>query len=176
MLGEVAVGAGMTLGRNESNSRIEGRTSQHDLLCSIADGTGVRVADGFNLNLNPNLRSSPRLARQQSMTGTSNLRDGKEAAAAAAAGNSSAPEPEMVGVPTLAELESKSEEYDKIMQAASSDWTISNAKKREMSIERVTLRSELVAARREALAIKQQEEWAKEEQANANADAGAHSR
>ena len=84
----------------------------------------------------------------------------------------------MVGVPTLAELEAKSEEYDKIMQAASSDWTISNAKKREMSIERVTLRSELVAARREALAIKQQEEWAKEEQANANAnaDAGAHSR
>lgn len=45
-----------------------------------------------------------------------------------------------------------------------------------MSIERVTLRNELIAARMEAEAVKQQEKWAKEEQAIASSEAGAHSK
>ncbi|OAQ96084.1 hypothetical protein LLEC1_06963 [Akanthomyces lecanii] len=136
--------------------------------------TAIREAAKYDVDLEPERRV--KLAAEHRAVHTQLFAARKEAAAAAAAASSSAPEPEMVGVPTLAELESKSKEHDKIVQAASSDFTISNAKKREMSIERVTLRSELIAARREAQAIKQQEEWAREEQAFGSSGVSAQSR
>ncbi|ATY64957.1 hypothetical protein A9K55_005322 [Cordyceps militaris] len=74
---------------------------------------------------------------------------------AAAAQTSSAPEPELVGIPTLAQLESKYKEFEQMLQVVKSDLTISNDRRRDMSIERLTLRSELIAARREAKAAKQ---------------------
>ncbi|KAJ3476983.1 hypothetical protein NLG97_g8964 [Lecanicillium saksenae] len=62
--------------------------------------------------------------------------------------------PEPVGKPHLADLESKCAEYEQKVQEIKSDWSIPNAKKREMSIEWQTVRRELRAARREAEADK----------------------
>lgn len=58
--------------------------------------------------------------------------------------------PESVGLPGLADLESKYAEFAQMRNASKSDWSMPNAKKKAMAIEHRTLTEELAAARKEA--------------------------